>query len=337
MLDRRIVLNQSIERAQVGRSIYIVQDVTLSSVTQDEVLAFRLAKGCLGTTTVEVFNVVTDTPLLVERFSNDDCDAKTFTVAADVLTTASVSPIPVLDPLHLTPPEGGKVVGPCEGATPPQLCVHEMTTSVVIQLTDELDFEVLGSSCWSPDGTQIVFNAGSSQFNDHNLYIISADGSNLRRLTDSDAQDQDGDWSPDGEWIAFYRDGDLWRIRPDGADEQTLFAPDEGGVYATWAPDGQRLVFLYFQTETDSSTWVINADGSDPRQVYAFEDMQLAGGGCVWTPTVHQLLCWYDEQGSVGTEQRVLVNTDGSGTSGTIDGVPYWWSGRYWPRWGLID
>jgi tetratricopeptide (TPR) repeat protein/predicted Ser/Thr protein kinase len=340
MRDRKIELDQPIKPAEAGHSVYIVQDVTIGGLTEDQEITFTVQKGCIGVTTVEVFNLVTGAPLLVERLANDTCGMKAFTVQAGLLTTANPPPAPTPEPLHLQParPEGGKIVIGCPDVTPPQLCVFDMVsgdiaTNPVTQITTDLDFEALSDWRWSPDGEQIVISAGSNQHDDHNIYLINADGSGLRQLTHSDVQDQGAEWSPDGQWIAFYRDGDLWRMRPDGSGEQALFAPDEGFVYAAWSPDSQRLALLYFQTETES-VWVIRADGGDPHQVYAFEGKQLAGGGCVWTPDGQQILCWYDEKGREGIEQTVLINADGSGVGGTIDSVPYWWHANYWPRWG---
>lgn len=69
------------------------------------------------------------------------------------------------------------------------------------------------SPSWSPDGKRLAFVS----FTDHNgtscpasncapngeIYVVNADGSGLRRLTRSRADDQHPTWSPDGRKIAF--------------------------------------------------------------------------------------------------------------------------------------
>ena len=64
---------------------------------------------------------------------------------------------------------------------------------------------------WSPDGARIVF----SRWDGDNLdvYIVNADGTNLRRVTSHPALDQYPVWSPDGQMITFssYRDGN-WEL-----------------------------------------------------------------------------------------------------------------------------
>lgn len=68
------------------------------------------------------------------------------------------------------------------------------------------------SPIWSPDGQQIVFCStrqdtnGDGSINYHyaaHLYIMNADGSDQRPLTDGPAHYHGPAWSPDSRWIVF--------------------------------------------------------------------------------------------------------------------------------------
>jgi TolB protein len=57
------------------------------------------------------------------------------------------------------------------------------------------------SPAWSPDGTRIAF--ASTRDGNAEIYVMDADGRNVKRLTNHPAIDQDPAWSPDGRRIAF--------------------------------------------------------------------------------------------------------------------------------------
>jgi TolB protein len=77
----------------------------------------------------------------------------------------------------------------------------------------------------SPDGTQIAFM--SRREGNWNIYVANANGSNLQRLTDDEADDGLPTWSPDGNAIAFVsnRGGPwaVWAMTPDGFGKRQLF------------------------------------------------------------------------------------------------------------------
>jgi Tol biopolymer transport system component len=59
---------------------------------------------------------------------------------------------------------------------------------------------------WSPDGNFIAFASEADQNID--LYIISPDGTNLQRVTDSKAKEYQPKWSPDSTYILFVSERD---------------------------------------------------------------------------------------------------------------------------------
>jgi Tol biopolymer transport system component len=110
---------------------------------------------------------------------------------------------------------------------------------------------------WSPDGARIAFTGSDGGISD--LYVVDADGQNLRRLTNDRYADLTPSWSPDGSTIAFTTDrgpatdfqvlrfGNL-RIalyHLDGDSVEVLPGMDAGkNVNPVWAPDGRSLIFI---------------------------------------------------------------------------------------------
>ena len=114
---------------------------------------------------------------------------------------------------------------------------------------------------WSPDGTQIVF---SRVGRNDGTYIINADGSDERQLTDFVVLEPA--WSPDGTRIAFGSDHGGFRgiyvMDADGSNIQRLSSTRAGENCPDWSPDGTKLVFASWR-DGDGEIYIMNADGSD--------------------------------------------------------------------------
>jgi len=78
---------------------------------------------------------------------------------------------------------------------------------------------------WSPERCRIAFSSHTSD-GDDDIFIMNADGTSIRRLTDDPARDMFPEWSPDGKQIAFisYRDGfrNLFVMDSDGSHPRRL-------------------------------------------------------------------------------------------------------------------
>ncbi len=122
------------------------------------------------------------------------------------------------------------------------------------------DLEGMVGPSWSPDGKHIVFSGNKNGL--LNIYMIDADGRNLRALTTGLQGGLQPSWSPDGRKIAFVSDRGpgtdvsllkfgKWQVDIlDLASDSIETIPGQGGrnLNPMWAPDGKSLAYVSDRT-----------------------------------------------------------------------------------------
>jgi TolB protein len=166
-----------------------------------------------------------------------------------------------------------------------RLFVVDVESLDVTQLTDDETYQDQDPD-WSPDGKTIAFMRNADTY--PSIYLIDADGTDLRRLTESKHGDSSPAWSPDGEQIAFVRDlnqeslFDVFVMAADGTGVRQI--ADGGGVLQppepVWSPDGDQIAFFL-----GTSLSVMAADGPGETIVLEVEGegvYSLGPGGVDW-------------------------------------------------------
>jgi len=128
----------------------------------------------------------------------------------------------------------------------------------VTRLTSNIYYDAHPS--WSPDGRRIVFSSKRKDTTgdgliDHadrcQLYMMNADGSEQRPLTEGPDGYYEPVWSPNGQWIVFRREPYLGSDRGESVElldintrqMQILLKRSLCHDFA-WSPDGRQLAFV---------------------------------------------------------------------------------------------
>lgn len=196
------------------------------------------------------------------------------------------------------------------------------------------------SPAWSPDGKWIAFVPGPPR---NGVWMMHANGSNLRRITIARGIPQDPSWSPNGKWIAFADrhsprsdTHDIYVVRVDGSGLRRLTRAPVEEYAPAWAPNGGEIVFArgrdLWRMKPDGSgqhllargigkvswspggsrmaftrrgdPWTMKRDGTDAKRVAQIEDDQSQVD---WSPDSRWLV-----MDSVDRGDLMLVRADGS-------------------------
>jgi TolB protein len=115
---------------------------------------------------------------------------------------------------------------------------------------------------------RIVFVSGPTT-KSLDIYIMDADSSNVKQLTDTAVTEGDFSCSPDGRSIVYDSGGSKSKIMVmniDNRQELCLSGDDTetSNHNPTWSPDGTRIVFSSHNlTEKNSDIYVVDADGKN--------------------------------------------------------------------------
>ncbi len=134
-----------------------------------------------------------------------------------------------------------------------------------LKLVTYLDWEWVANPQLSPDGSQIIYTRSwvdkINDRRDSEVYIMNADGSRKRRLTEGSSPK----WSPSGDRILFTRGSDdegtqifvRW-MDAEGAETQVTHL-ENGPGNVEWSPDGTQIAFT-MSVDSDHP-WPISLPG----------------------------------------------------------------------------
>lgn len=141
---------------------------------------------------------------------------------------------------------------------------YDLATGTYANLTHTTGYDAEGA--YSPDGKRIVFSSNRAVYGRAlsekekaqleldpsyflDVYVMNADGSNVRQLTNTPGYDGGTFWSPDGSriiWRRFSEDGaraEVFTMKPDGTDQRKITNLGAMSWAPIFHPSGDYIIF----------------------------------------------------------------------------------------------
>jgi dipeptidyl aminopeptidase/acylaminoacyl peptidase len=192
---------------------------------------------------------------------------------------------------------------------------------------------------------------GMTRFNDNqrlHIFVVDVATKQIRQLTKGNTDEHSIDWSPDGKEILYltnpepnqdeFFNYDVFALKVADNSVRRITATEFNEYDPLWSPDGKHILYRGTRrgltdretTMEDTHVWVMNADGSDRREIGAVIDARQ--GSPRWSPDGNSVYFAVQERGSnylvrlpiVGGKPEYLVKDRGSvaawsvGKDGTV-------------------
>jgi len=133
--------------------------------------------------------------------------------------------------------------------------------------------------------------------------------------TDVQFETDEGTWisvdvRPDGKTVVFDLLGDIYTVPMAGGDATLLAGGPAYDTQPRYSPDGKKISFTSDRDGVEN-IWIMNADGSDPKQLTKEKERQL--NNAVWTPDGQYLVArkHYRNTRSLGSGEMWMYHIGG--------------------------
>lgn len=162
-----------------------------------------------------------------------------------------------------------------------------------------------GWAVWSPDGKRLAFDSDRSDRTPFNarhvndIFVMNADGTGVKKLTNSKGVSEFAAWSPDGSSIAYdhgsgkgsFRTG-IYVMRNNGQHRRRLTSPGPhlSDSAPRFSPDGSWIAFTRRRGQEDHAPAAIFVMHSDGTHLTRLTPFSMRAGEADWSPDGTQIL-----------------------------------------------
>ncbi len=234
------VTQAEIASAQVIGKLYVgsIDDAGARKVAQEfaaDILARFGGKSLMGS---RIYFVSTRTGNKeIWSMDYDGANQKQVTAYRSISTFPAVSP------------DGTKIAFTSYPRGIPSILIHSVETGRNLRFYNQAASMNMASD-FTPDSQQVVLSSTAGNLRYAQLFIANVDGTNLRRLSNSQAIEVEPKVNPKtGRELVFVsgRSGmpQIYKMNMDGADVVRLTSGEGEAVNPAWHPDGQHIAFAW--------------------------------------------------------------------------------------------
>lgn len=170
--------------------------------------------------------------------------------------------------------------------------MHRLTPIILLSIITPLFANEVSE--WKPTDSDLLFSSGKN--GNSEIYILPADQTEWKNLTNHESTDNWPIFSPDGKRIVFQsnRSGnlDIWIMNADGSGLTQLTDDKEPDYLPAWSSDGKSITFTSWRHESNEPRlphiYIMDVDGSDERRLINVSTNTSEGAS--WSPDGKQIV-----------------------------------------------